>query len=280
MKRDRLDTASNGTGMAELVRAPGELHVVEHGSRTAPSMLFIHGTAGSSAWWDPVVAALAEHRHVVRVDLAGHGRSRPGRSYDVLSQATGLCSVLDDLGITTATVAGHSSGGFVATAMAEHRPDLVRDLVLINTGPHPGAFRPQGLLTRLASLPVLRRLTLRSDRLVRKGLRTAFTRPVEVPDNVVEAVRGMDYRALTNSPRLSLAYIAQRALPDRLADLGIRLLVIFGADDRRWRSSSAQEYDIVPNGRIEMLPHIGHSPMFEAPEITIRLLLEFAESSL
>src|SRR5262245_49345421 len=77
----------------------------------------------------------------------------------------------------------------------------------------------------------------------------------------------------------SLAYIGQRALPDRLVDLDIRLLVIFGADDRRWRSSSAQLYDIVPNGRIEMLPHVGHSPMFEAPEITTRLLLEFVESS-
>jgi pimeloyl-ACP methyl ester carboxylesterase len=116
-----------------------ELHVVEEGVRNAPSILLIHGTAGSVAWWDPIVPALAEHSHVVRVDLAGHGQSPPARSYAVRTQADRVGAVVDALGIDAVTVVGHSSGGLIATALAEQRPGVVSAVVLVNTGPSPDA---------------------------------------------------------------------------------------------------------------------------------------------
>jgi pimeloyl-ACP methyl ester carboxylesterase len=276
------DTAPNAIQTIDRARRPGELHVVETGSPTAPTMLLIHGTAGSLVWWDPVVPALAEHHHVVRIDLAGHGQSPPARSYDVATQASGVSAVLDRLGAGTTTVVGHSSGGFVATALAEQRPDIVRTLVLINTGPAPDALARQGLLNRLLTRPVVGRLiwALRSGRSIRKGLGTAFTRPVEIPDAIVDAVHGMTYRAVAQAPRASLAYIAQRSIPARLAELDARVLVIFGTDDRRWRSPSAARYSAVPNARVELLRGVGHTPMLEDPQITAKLLLDYDPSSL
>jgi pimeloyl-ACP methyl ester carboxylesterase len=275
------DTAANAIQLMDQARRPGELHVVEAGSPTAPTMLLIHGTAGSLVWWDPIVPALAVHFHVVRVDLAGHGQSPLARSYDVATQASGVGAVLDRLGAGPATVVGHSSGGFVATALAEQRPDIVRSLVLINTGPAPDAFAPQGPLSRLLTLPLVGRLiwTLRSDGSIRKGLSTAFTRPVEIPDAIVDAVRDMTYRAFTEAPRASLAYIAQRSMPARLAELDARVLVIFGTEDRRWRSQSAESYRAVPNARVELLRGVGHTPMLEGPEITTKLILDSAPSN-
>jgi pimeloyl-ACP methyl ester carboxylesterase len=52
--------------------------------------------------------------------------------------------------------------------------------------------------------------------------------------------------------------------------------VIFGAADPRWEPASAHQYDAVPGARVEMLPGVGHMPMFETPEATSELLLEFA----
>ena len=75
--------------------------------------------------------------------------------------------------------------------------------------------------------------------------------------------------------RRNTAYIAERSVPERLTALDVQVLVIFGAADRRWDPSSAHDYDVVPNARVEQLPDVGHLPMFEALETTNELLLDF-----
>jgi pimeloyl-ACP methyl ester carboxylesterase len=254
------------------------MHVLHDGPRQVEPLLLIHGTAASVAWWNPVLPALAERHHVIRVDLPGHGGSPPAPSYDVSRQASRVAAVLDDLTARPVVVIGHSSGGYVATALAEQRPDLVSAMALINTGPSLAAFLPRPALVRVLSAPPLDRIawSLRSDAMIRRALGSAFTREVDIPDDLVAAVRGMTYGAFRTAPRRLSAYLAARALPERLVDLGVPVLVIFGAEDHRWDASSARAYDVVPNARVEMLPGIGHTPMFEAPATTSTLLLDFA----
>jgi pimeloyl-ACP methyl ester carboxylesterase len=255
------------------------INVLHDGPPQETPLLLIHGTAGSVAWWDPVVALLAGRHHVIRVDLPGHGQSPPAASYEVAAQALRVAAVLDDLGVPPVVVVGHSSGGYVATALAEQRRDLVRGVALINVGPSVDAFRPSPTLVRVMLTPPLSRITwARRSTWIRRGLGTAFTRPVTVPDDLVDAVEGMSYEAFRDAPRESSAYIEQVPVPDRLAGLDVPVLVIFGDDDHRWYSSSARSYEIVPNVRLEMLAGIGHTPMFETPEITGRLLLDFTAS--
>ena len=79
----------------------------------------------------------------------------------------------------------------------------------------------------------------------------------------------MTHRALAGTmPRIPETTSRQRSLPDRLAALGLPVLVIFGADDQRWRSSSAAAYRAVPGARVELLPGVGHTPMMEDPQAT------------
>ena len=72
----------------------------------------------------------------------------------------------------------------MATALAEQRPDMVAALALIDTGPSPDAYIDQGLLGRLLLVQLPGRLLwgLRTEATIRKAMRTAFTRPVEIPD--------------------------------------------------------------------------------------------------
>ena len=89
----------------------------------------------------------------------------------------------------------------------------------------------------------------------------------------------MTHRALAGTARGSNNYIRQQSLPDRLAALGVPVLVIFGAEDARYPSSSAAAYRVVPGARVELLPGVGHTPMMEDPQATGTLLLEFAAAA-
>jgi pimeloyl-ACP methyl ester carboxylesterase len=260
---------------------PHGMHVVHDGPRQAPPLVLIHGSGASGASWGPVVPALAGHHHVIRVDLPGCGQSPPAPPYDVPVQAGRVAAVLDGLGLGRVTVAGHSSGGYVATALAEQRPDLVRSLALISTGPSLDALLRQPLILRVLLVPPFGPIvwSRRSDALIRKGINATCARPVDVPDDAVADLRGITYRTFRTVLRRNAAYVAERSVPERLAALDVPLLVVFGAADPRWDPVSARRYDVVPTARVELLPGVGHVPMLEAPEATGRLLLGFTATA-
>ena len=257
------------------------MYVVHNGPRQAPPLLLIHGSGTSGASWGPMVGALAGHHHVIRVDLPGCGRSAPALSYDVPEQADRVAELLDDLGLLHITVAGHSSGGYVATALAEQRPDLAGSLALISTGPGLDALLPQPLILRALLAPPLGPLLwpVRSDAMIRKGISATTARPVDIPGDAVADLKNITYRTFREVLRRNTAYVAERSVPERLADLDVPVLVIFGAADPRYEPSSAHQYDAVPNARVEMLPGVGHVPILEAPEATSELLLGFTATA-
>lgn len=260
----------------------GVMHVVEDGQPGAPAVLLIHGLGASTAWWDPVIPQLAGACRVIRVDLAGHGRSSsPAGGYDIAAQARRAGAVLDRLGAGQVMAIGHSTGGCVATALAEQRPSLVAALALIDIGPDLDAYPDQGLLGRLLLAPLPGRLLwrLRTEATIQKALASAFTRPIDIPGALIADTLGMTHRALAATSRASDDYLVQRGLPVRLTALGLPLLVIFGADDHRCRSSSAEAYRVVPGARVELLPGVGHTPMQEDPQTTSKLLLDFAAAA-
>ncbi|MGW4472521.1 alpha/beta fold hydrolase [Nonomuraea sp. NPDC004354] len=275
-------TASDGgpyvTGGAEATQIStlpmddGDIHVCQDGPRDAPALLLIHGSASSTRSWDPMVQLLTGSHRVIRIDLLGHGRSaKPAdRSYALPDQARRVGAALDLLGVEHTVVVGHSSGGAVATALAEQRPDLVTALALINTGPSLDAFiAPESAAFAASQWPP-------TDEQLRQFASTGFSRAgYQIPQELLDDARAMTYHTLTTTMQATRHYMEQRALPDRLAVLGKPLLVIFGEDDRRWRSSSASDYRAVPGAKVELLPGLGHSPLLEDPLRTATPLLAF-----
>src|SRR6266545_2061846 len=243
---------ADATGNSTLPLDGGKIYVSQDGPRDAPALVLIHGLGASTRWWDRVVPTLARSYHVIRIDLLGHGRS------------------------------AKPAGGAVVTALAEQRGDLVTALALIDTGPRTDAFISQGLVGRLIEVPVVGQLLwrLRTNGLLRKGMSTAFTPSFQIPQQLVDDARGVTYHALTAASRATHDYLKQRPLPDRLTALGKPLLVIFGEQDQRWRPSSAGLYRAVAGARVELLPGVGHSPIFEDPPRTAALLLTFISSVL
>jgi pimeloyl-ACP methyl ester carboxylesterase len=248
----------------------GDICVCQDGPRDAPALLLIHGSASSTRSWNPLVPMLTRSHRVIRIDLLGHGRSaKPAdRSYEIPDQGRRVGMALDRLGVKHTIVVGHSSGGVVATALAEQRPDLVTALALINTGPSLDAF-----IAPESAGPSQWPLT---DEQLRQFASTGFSRAgYQIPQELLDDVRVMTHHTLTTTMQATRDYLERQALPGRLTPLGKPLLVIFGDDDRRWRSSSAGDYRTVPGAKVELLPGLGHSPILEDPPRTATSLLAF-----
>jgi pimeloyl-ACP methyl ester carboxylesterase len=91
---------------------------------------------------EPLVAALAQTRQVIALELEGHGHT-PLRD-DPLSyeqMADDVAALMAHLGIRQADVAGYSLGGGVGLQVAIRHPDVVRKLVLVsNPYAHDGWY--------------------------------------------------------------------------------------------------------------------------------------------
>ncbi|WP_116102231.1 alpha/beta fold hydrolase [Amycolatopsis thermalba] len=251
--------------------AADHLSVRQDGPPGRPALLLVHGSGASSRSWAPLVPLLTASHRVIRVDLPGHGRSAPSPDpgYEIPEQGRRVGEALDRLGVEHAVVAGHSAGGAVATALAELRPGLVTALALVNTGP-----RTSDLIAAEPAISAEQWAHLTDDR-IRQALSPAFHAGFEIPQQLVDDARAVNHDALRRTMRASLAYLEQQPLPDRLAALGKPVLVLFGAEDRRWRPSSAARYRAVPGATVEMLPGLGHSPILEDPPRTAAALLAF-----
>lgn len=245
------------------------IHVYVDGPADAPALLLIHGTGASARSWDPLTPLLTGAHRVISVDLPGCGRSARPAGYAIPDQARLVGVALDKLGVDSVVAVGHSSGGTVATALAEQRPELVRALTLVNTGTRMAAFFAEEVDVDLTRWPDL------TDHELRLVLASAFRPGYEIPEAFVAEARAMDMSVFAATSVAIRAYLDERALPDRLARVGKPLLVLFGEDDRRWRPSSAAEYNIVPGAQVRLLPGVGHSPNIENPSLTADRLLAF-----
>jgi pimeloyl-ACP methyl ester carboxylesterase len=247
-----------------------ELFASSDGPLDAPPLLLIHGTAASSESWSRLVPLLTPAHRVIRVDLLGCGHSPADGSFDVSDQASSVGAALDRLGIPSAVVVGHSSGGAMATELAAVRPSLVRGLALINTGPSMDAYIAPDFPFQPSDWPTL------TDAQLRSAVAQAFRPGFDVPQDAIDQVRAMAFSAFVGTSVALRSYLAESALPTRLAALGKPLLVIFGTEDQRWRASSANDYRAVPGAEVTFLPGVGHTPIIEDPAATAAPLLAFA----
>jgi pimeloyl-ACP methyl ester carboxylesterase len=89
--------------------------------------------------FDPAISdALAAGREVVLFDNTGVGSSTGTAPDTITAMAADAARFIDGLRLTTIDLLGHSMGGEIAQMLTLKRPDLVRRLVLVGTGPKGG----------------------------------------------------------------------------------------------------------------------------------------------
>ncbi|MGW5381073.1 alpha/beta fold hydrolase [Nocardia sp. NPDC003963] len=125
-------------------------------------LLLLHGGFSDSGDFDENLRTLAGQFRVFVFDRRAHGRTPDvDGTVDITVLADDVIAFLEHVAGAPAHLAGYSSGGFVALAVALRRPDLVRRLVLVNAAcdedgwtvlPEPDAEFPAEVVDRYAEL--------------------------------------------------------------------------------------------------------------------------------
>lgn len=271
------ETKSAKADDGRIVALPGgDLQVREDGRAGAPAIVLIHGWTASIHWWDRITPLLMRRYHVVRVDLLGHGGSaKPKQGYSMEEQADRVAAALERLGVRSALIAGHSTGGEVAIALAARHPKLTRALAVVDTEPDERFVDPD-FLARLSLVPVvgqaLKRLA--TDSAIRDGIGQAFEKGYDVPDVFVSDFKKLTYTAYKKTYDESGDYVDDGHLARDLRSVRVPRLIIFGRDDRLVTpaAEAAAYYRQQFKVPVQLVAGAGHSPMVEQPAATARLL--------
>jgi pimeloyl-ACP methyl ester carboxylesterase len=96
-------------------------------------VVLIHGVGLRLEAWSLQIESLATTHRVIAVDLPGHGASAPiGHGSDLASFVDWFVTVLDDLDLDSANVAGHSMGALIAGGCAVEAPARVQRVALVS----------------------------------------------------------------------------------------------------------------------------------------------------
>ena len=119
------------TGASSVTVASGlRLSYAERGGGPS-AVVFLPGPTDSWRSYQPVLDRLPESLRAVAVSQRGHGDSdKPDAGYRIEDFAADAVSLLDELGIERAVLAGHSGSCFVVRRLALDHPHRVAGLVL------------------------------------------------------------------------------------------------------------------------------------------------------
>jgi len=95
-----------------------------------PPLVFVHGSWDCHTTWNRVVPHLAKTFRVLTYDRRGHSNSErlPG-SGRIHEDTEDLATLMEELGLVPAWVAGNSFGASIALRLAGQRPELFRGLI-------------------------------------------------------------------------------------------------------------------------------------------------------
>lgn len=262
------------------------VHLRDEGPRDGLPIVLLHGSNADLHTWQPWVDRLKARHRVIRFDQRGHGLTGPAPDWDYSRRAFAedVERVADTLKLGRFVLAGNSMGGGIAIEYALAHPERVAGLVLVDAAGAPRIGEAKGNIGfTLARTPgfswLMGRITPRS--LVERSLRQTVANEDVVTDAAIdrywELLRYPGNRAATAA---RFASAQEPFAPTALATLKTPTLIIWGQRDSLIPvQSGGWLAKRIPSARFEVLPGIGHIPMEEAPDASVRLLESWLPAS-
>ncbi|HXU89549.1 MAG TPA: alpha/beta fold hydrolase [Methylomirabilota bacterium] len=275
--------------MPELRLRGGEvdglsLHYLVEGR--GPAVVLLHGLGGFAASWRHNIAPLASRATVYALDLPGFGRSgKPRAHYGLAYFARALHGFLEGLGMSRASLVGHSLGAAVAVTYALTHPARVERLALLGAVVPGFRWHVTWRHRLVCTSGVGELVTLFGCAPV---YRAAIAACFHAPDPAeVEFLVREDYAERTAAPARAAWLRTTRALREELveraqdyrraiATLDVPVLLVHGRQDRAVSPAHcADASEGFARGRARWLDACGHFPHIEHPAVVNGWLEEF-----
>jgi pimeloyl-ACP methyl ester carboxylesterase len=263
-----------GTRLRYLVAGEGE------------PLLLVHGLGGAAANWLALAPLLVATRRLLVPELPGHGGSSALPAAPSLNAyADRLGQLLEQEGLASAGVVGHSLGGAIALRLSIRRPDAVSALVLAGAaGISSGTRNARYALTITGIVKPGRRLAPHRRRIARSNAlkRVVFGRwgasdPPALREELAEAFLSGPARH-TDTVSAARALVRDDPRPD-LDRVRCRSLVLWGARDNQLPVEDAFDYARRLRARLRVIADCGHLLIGERPDACADAIEDFLAGS-
>lgn len=226
------------------------------------TVVLIHGFAENSGLWNIQTTQLKTQYRVIIPDLPGTAVSPLSSPLTIESMAEYVYAILLAEDISDAVIIGHSMGGYIALALAEKYPSIVKGLGLFHsTAKADSEEKKEG---RRKSVKLMEQYG--AETFLRQTLPNMFSPATRstLPSEVDAYVKmGMECQL----PALVAYYEAMAARPDRTGVLkGLRVPVLFmiGKDDNAVPLDNVLPQITLPRiSSIHIFENVGHMGMWE-----------------
>jgi pimeloyl-ACP methyl ester carboxylesterase len=242
-------------------------------------VVMMHGFARNALFWNRWVPAIAETRRVYRPELLGCGLSDPppaGYRYTPDTIGGQIIAVLDALSLRRVHWVGESSGGIIGLLLAAGHPERIASLVLCNT--------PTRIPDQIKRTYALDKATA-SDAMRAYGVGEWCRRTLGYRLDTGQASRELCDWVVNEMGRTAPAVAA--AIHDCFEDVDtvpllprIAAPVLLLSGDKSPIASAQQQTfaEKLANGRVELVPGVGHGVNLLQPERCARVAADFWRS--
>ena len=239
-------------------------------------MILLHGWLGSWGLWQETMAYLGQYYRTYALDFWGFGESGTHLdTYKVTDFVSLVEQFMDQLGIVSAPLVGHSMGGTVSLGVAIRYPERVENVTIIGS---PVVGSSLALLLKVAGYRSVAWFLFTLFPLFRQVMRVAsplICRDPRFPDMMDRDLSRTNLESFLNS----IASLRRTDLRRQVQQIKVPVMGMFGRRDNivspnEWRTLQKG----LPAARIERFAQAGHFIMLDEPAVFTRILREFLES--